>query len=109
MGVGKKAKVTTGERVKAKYLFLVLAANRRKKRQKVCRPRDSAWQKNEERLGKKCRGARQGCERGTCCKFNRATGPTGRHFFQVAKPITNSKKKMKPGADEQLQGVRMGE
>jgi hypothetical protein len=37
--------------------FLVLAANRRNKRQKVCRPRDSAWHKNEERLGKKCRGA----------------------------------------------------
>jgi hypothetical protein len=37
--------------------LFVLAANWRKRRQNNCRPRDSAWQKNKERLGYKCRGA----------------------------------------------------
>jgi hypothetical protein len=53
---GQRGHVTTGEWQGQQYLFLVLVANRRKKRQKFCRPCDSACQKNEERLGQKCRG-----------------------------------------------------
>ena len=84
-------------------------ANSRKKRLKSFSPGDFAWHKNRQMLGQKCIGGGLGGLGGTCCKFNGATGPSGRQTNLAAKPIQHSKKYEGQGAEEECEEVRTRE
>jgi hypothetical protein len=103
---GKGAQVTTGARVGAKYLFWSWRQTG-EIRGKICRPRDSAWQKTKKCQDKNAGGHDRGVGGAPVASSIVQRDQQEGNLFRLQSLNQRATKKMSASADERLQGFRM--